>query len=355
LKSAPAISPRGGGEAAGIPGKSRIFPGTGLGDTAVVITTTLAILILAGFGVYVMTPEERGRILDAVRGVVLRVIDALKDTPASQPFNDFLRARTHRTVVTPLLIALNSVVFVFMLAGSGSVSDQQTLVNWGANFAPRTTNGEWWRLLSAMVVHAGFIHLLVTIASLVSLGFVLERAIGPYPFAAVYFAAGILANVVNLWTAPALSASAGGAGAIFGIYGLLLATLTWTIVGRPDGSIPLQMVKRIGSAAAIFFLYNWLTGHLGTTSELAGLTAGVVGGLVVSRGIVREKPRVERAVFVMAGAVVVAALCVVPVRGTVDVRSEIESVIAVEQRPVPMMRQWRSSDGARSAPRRSPR
>jgi membrane associated rhomboid family serine protease len=297
-----------------------------------VLTTTVALLILAGFGIYIMTPEERARLADAVRSAISRAIEALKESPSSEPFNDFLRARTGRTVVTPVLIALNVAVFVLMLFGSGSLSDPQTLVNWGANFAPRTTNGEWWRLLFAMFVHTGIIHLLITIGCLLSLGFVLERAVGSVPFAAVYFAAGILANVVNLWSAPALTVSSGASGAVYGLYGLLLASLTWTLVGRPDGSIPLTTAKRIGGAAGVFVLYNLITDHLSATGELTGLTAGVVTGLVVARGIVRAKPPVERAYYVTAASLMIAVLTVAPVRGTIDVRSEIASVVAVEER-----------------------
>lgn len=296
------------------------------------LTTTTALLILAGFGIYIMTPEERARLVDALRAAIFRATEAVKDSPSSEPFNDFLRARTGRTVVTPVLIGLHVAVFVLMLLGSGSFSDPQTLVNWGANFAPRTTNGEWWRLLLAMFVHTGMIHLLITTACLVSVGFVLERAVGSVPFAAVYFAAGLLANVVNLWSAPALTVSSGPSGAIYGLYGLLLASVTWALVSRPEGSIPLTTAKRIGAAAGVFVLYNLITDHLSATGELSGLTAGVVTGLVIARGIVRAKPPVQRAYYVAAASLMIAVLTVAPVRGTIDVRSEIASVVEVEER-----------------------
>jgi rhomboid protease GluP len=297
-----------------------------------VLTTIIALSILAGFGLYVMTPEERARLFEAIRVPFLQAVDAVKESPSSQPLHEFLRARTGRTVVTPLLVALNLVVFGFMLLGSGAISDPQTLIGWGANFAPRTTNGEWWRLFSAMFVHTGLVHLLIAIACLLSLGFLLERAVGPAPFAAVYFAAGILTNVVNLWNAPALTVSGGADGGIFGMYGLLCASLTWTIVNRPQGTIPLTTVKRIGAAAVVFVLYNLITDTLSATSELAGITAGVVAGLVVARGIVRARPPVQRAYYVTAASLMIAVLSVAPVRGTIDVRTEIAMVVNVEER-----------------------
>ena len=77
-----------------------------------------------------------------------------------------------------------------MLVGTGSFSDPATLVGWGASLATRTTNGEWWRLLTMTFVHAGLFHLLVEVGALVSAGLVLERLLGPLAFGGVYVAAG---------------------------------------------------------------------------------------------------------------------------------------------------------------------
>ena len=160
----------------------------------------------------------------------------------------------------------------------------QTLIGWGVNYAPRTTNDEWWRLAGSMFVHGNIFHFATTMAALVSLGVILERAVGRIAFAAVYLAAGLLASVVSLWTTSPTSVSFGASGAVFGLYGLLLASLVWAIVKRPAVGIPLITVKRLAAAAVPFFLYNLAADNLGTTSELAGLGAGFAGGLLVARG-----------------------------------------------------------------------
>jgi hypothetical protein len=66
-------------------------------------------------------------------------------------------------------------------------------------------------------------------------------------------------------------------------------------------------------------------------SELAGLGTGFVAGLVVARGVTREKPAVSRAAMVMAATVVIAIVCAVPLRGIVDVRPEIARIADVEK------------------------
>ena len=94
----------------------------------------------------------------------------------------------------PAFVAVNVIVFL-MMGGGGS--RRETLVEWGASFGPRTTNGEWWRLAASMFVHTGFLQLLVNCAALVQLGLILERLVGHITFAAVYFAAGVLASLVS--------------------------------------------------------------------------------------------------------------------------------------------------------------
>jgi rhomboid protease GluP len=70
-------------------------------------------------------------------------------------FRAALAASTRRIVLTPTLLALNAAVFaVMVLAGAGLLNpDGQTLVDWGANFGPRTLSGQPWRLLTSAFVH----------------------------------------------------------------------------------------------------------------------------------------------------------------------------------------------------------
>jgi membrane associated rhomboid family serine protease len=297
-------------------------------------TTAFALLVLSGAALYFMNPEERARLARLAVAAVRHAIGAVTHASSSgsgDPFDDMLRARTGRPLVTPLLLALNALIFTLMLVGRGALNDTQTLIDWGGNFAPRTTNGEWWRLIAAMFVHGGVFHLAATMAGLLPLGLIMERAVGRITFATMYLSAGLLAGVVSLWTTSPTSVTFGASGAVFGIYGLLLASLGWAIVSRPAVPVPLITVKRLAAAAVPFFLYNLATDHLGA-SELAGLGAGFAGGLVVARGVTREKPAVRRAALLMAATVVIVAGAAVPLRGIVDFRPEVARIAAVEER-----------------------
>ncbi|HEX9366163.1 MAG TPA: rhomboid family intramembrane serine protease [Vicinamibacterales bacterium] len=296
-------------------------------------TTAFALLVLSGAALYFMNPEERARLARFAVGALRRAVGAATHPSSSgEPFDDMLRARTGRPLVTPLLLALNALVFTLMLFGPGAFNDTQTLIDWGANYAPRTTNGEWWRLIAAMFVHGGVFHLAATMAGLLPLGLIMERAMGRIAFATTYLAAGLIAGVVSLWTTSPMSVSYGASGALFGIYGLLLASLVWGLVSPPAVPVPLLTVKRLAAAAVPFFLYNLVTDHLGTASELAGLGAGFTGGLVVARGWTREKPAGGRAAVLMAATVVIVVGAAVPLRGILDFRPEVARIAAVEER-----------------------
>jgi membrane associated rhomboid family serine protease len=296
-------------------------------------TTVISLLVLAGAALYFMSADERTRL---ARSVVAAVRHAtwwtLHSASSGESFDEVLRARTAWPVVTPLLVGVNALAFTLMLFDRSATDEAQTLIAWGGNFAPRTTDGEWWRLVAATFVHGGMLHLLSTIAGLVPLGIVLERAVGRVAFATIYLAAGVVGGMVSLWTASPTSVSVGASGAIFGIYGLLLASLTWVGVNRPAGPVPWILVKRIAAAAVPFVLYNLLTDYLGTASELAGLGTGFAGGLLIARGVTREKPPVLRAAMVMTVTMLIAVAAGVPLRGIVDVRPDIAAIVAVEER-----------------------
>ena len=169
-----------------------------------------------------------------------------------------------------------------MLVGSGSFDDPATLVGWGGSIATRTTNGEWWRLLTMTFVHAGLLHLLVEVGALVSVGLVLERLLGPLAFGGVYVAAGLLAALVSVSAHP-LDVSFGASWRILGVYGLLASSTIWGFVRRSTVTLPLTTAKTLVPIAAVFILYSLATDHLHGDAELVGLVVGFLCGLVLAR------------------------------------------------------------------------
>ena len=142
-----------------------------------------ALTVLVGTVLYLMNPDERKRLAEAAFEKSKETIRQIRSGRGSlDPLHDLLLTRMKWPIVAPLLIA--ATVGVWLAAMFGNEPLWQ--IAWGANYAPRTTSDEWWRLVTYAFVHAGFFHLLATVAALLSLGVLLERLVGHAAFASVY-------------------------------------------------------------------------------------------------------------------------------------------------------------------------
>jgi rhomboid protease GluP len=292
----------------------------------------LSVLTLGGLAWFVMEPSERAR---AERAVLLRcgrVFELSKRLRFDRdPLSAALRARTRFAFVTAGLVGVNLAVFAAVLLESGAPDDPATLVRWGASFGPATSNGEWWRLLTSTFVHHNVLHLAINLAALCSAGFVLERLVGHVTFAGVYAASGILGGIVSLSASP-VAVDTGGAAAIFGLYGFLLATWTWGTLQKAATTVRLQTVGRLAPAAAVFVVYHAMDAGSAIAAAQVGLVTGLACGLGLARGVsIRApRPRSVATTFAMAAAVAIAAA--VPLRGVVDIRPDVDRVLASEVR-----------------------
>jgi len=192
--------------------------------------------------------------------------------------------------ITPVLIDINSFVFMVMVfAGLGFVSFQaDDLINWGANFKPLTTDGEWWRLITSTFLHGGIMHLFANMVGLIFVGIFLEPRIGSKKFAVIYLVTGILASITSIWWHEA-TVSVGASGAIFGLYGLFLALML-------TKAYPKEFNKVFLISTVVFIGFNLvigITGGIDNAAHLGGLVSGFVIGLLLSRQLKEESDRFQ--------------------------------------------------------------
>ena len=160
------------------------------------MVTLFALLVFGVVAWRMMEPPQRKRLIEAVIGWLARVVS--EETAASGAFRQALRARTRWTFATPVLVAINVYLFVKMVWAPGAIAAPETLIEWGGSFGPRTTNGEWWRLVTASFVHAGFFALVANMVGLLQVARLLERLVGPGALVVVYVASGTFATVVSV-------------------------------------------------------------------------------------------------------------------------------------------------------------
>lgn len=131
-------------------------------------------------------------------------------------------------IVTIILIVINVLVFLYMEL-TGSTEDTNFLYTHGAMYWPSIIdNGEWYRLITHMFVHAGPEHLLNNMFMLGILGYQIEREYGWFKYLLSYFVSGIggavLSSLVEMRMSEA-AVSVGASGAIFGIFGIMLVMI----------------------------------------------------------------------------------------------------------------------------------
>jgi rhomboid protease GluP len=193
-----------------------------------------------------------------------------------------LAERGTRVVVTPALIAANVAMFLVVAAHAPTIFnlDADTLLRWGASYGPDVTHGAWWRLMTAVFLHGGVLHLVSNMFALMIIGSMTERLLGSVAFTVVYALAGLGGSIASEWWHP-VTIGVGASGAIFGLYGGLFAFLL-----RRHTTLPRGVVKSLASAAAVVVVYNIAAGltqaQIDNAGHVGGLVAGFFAGLAVT-------------------------------------------------------------------------
>jgi len=287
----------------------------------------IVLLVLGGVAVYVMKPDERKRVAARVLRPVENFWFAVQDDRAKpDPFRDALRERTKWPVVTWAIVVVNVLVFLAIGTGHG---DPAALVGWGASVAPTTTSGEWWRLVTASFVQAGFFALLVNMIGLLQPAMLLEQMLGHAALAAVFLAGGMIGTLADLSTHP-LVVSAGTSGGVLAVYGMLGAAIIRGIVQRSPWTIPVKTLRLLAPAAGVFLLRALVIGDLMSASGVIPLGLGFVFGFVLGRHVTESPARIDRVAIVSAATLIIAAGVAWPLRGIVDARPEIARLLATE-------------------------
>lgn len=188
--------------------------------------------------------------------------------------------------VTLALIALNIAVYLYAgMAGAGWWSgNAEALLKLGGNFAAATAQGEWWRLLSAMFLHAGIIHLAFNMWALWDGGRIAERLFGSSNYAFIYLLSGLMGGIASInWQQS--NVGVGASGAVFGIYGALFIALAL----RKD-LLPQTVSKRMMTFMAIFMTYSLINGAKAGIDNAAHF-GGLFAGLLLGAGFIASTAR----------------------------------------------------------------
>ncbi len=184
-------------------------------------------------------------------------------------------------LVTTALIVINVLFFAAMCLGTGGAAivspSNKILLDWGADYGPLTMDFQYFRLLTDSVVHVGIVHLLLNMYVLWYLGPIVERLFGCSKFALIYLLSAIGGSLASLLFDPLLL-SAGASGAIFGIYGALLA-----FFASHRKQLPPSFLRRYSLTVAFLVLYNLFYGliepGIDNSAHIGGFVTGFLSGM----------------------------------------------------------------------------
>lgn len=205
---------------------------------------------------------------------------------------------------TYLLVGINCAVFLLMVLRGSSLwmPTPEQLMYWGADNAGNVLlGGQWWRIVTAMFVHVGIVHLATNMWCLWNLGLLAEPLMDWYGLIAVYILTGAAGNLLSTmynWTFPLhdgsvtiYPAGAGASGAVFGIAGALIVLLKSKRLPIPEDEL-----KKLRKSVIYFAAINLFIGiSVGFGSGFTGVridNSAHVGGFLC--GLLFAAPMVPR-------------------------------------------------------------
>lgn len=182
-------------------------------------------------------------------------------------------------------------------------------------------DGEYWRLFTVTLVHAplvfGIMHLFFNMYALYLGGTIVERLYGSWRFLVLYLlcaAAGSTASFVFGGDVPSVGAS----GAVFGMFGILIAARAAhaPLVDRRSRALMSQLVPLV----VINLMFGFVAGGIDNAAHIGGLIAGLwLGWLLIPTGVSTLASRWQRP----AGAAEVLPGTVEPRPGAASARTVV--------------------------------
>jgi rhomboid protease GluP len=165
------------------------------------------------------------------------------------------------------------------------------------NGAIPSTN-EWWRVVTALTLHADVGHLISNLAFGVVLGYLASRSLGGGMAWAGILVAAMMGNALDAIWMPEEQRSIGASTAVFAALGILSA-YAWVLETASD----LRWAKRLGPLIAGVMLLGFL-GAGGERTDVVAHVTGFISGCVlgVILGKIPERRFESRAVQLAAGA-----------------------------------------------------
>jgi membrane associated rhomboid family serine protease len=176
--------------------------------------------------------------------------------------------------VTKILIGIN-VVFLLVQMAAPTFERHLELIGLARDPASLqivgVADGEYYRLVTAAFLHAGFLHLALNMYALYLFGPPLEAALGRARFAALYMIAAVGGSALSYAFSPPNQPSLGASGAVFGLLGAFF------VVNRRLGRDNTGLLVLL----AINLAFSFIARGIDWRAHIGGLITGALVALVL--------------------------------------------------------------------------
>jgi GlpG protein len=207
---------------------------------------------------------------------------------AADPASGFIGQLKNSLLTSSLLL------LTFVVAGLTLLGDNYEAIGWlsfvdfriqgeyiyFSNLSETLASGQWWRLLTPMLIHFGILHLAMNTLWYWELGRRVEARQGPWILLGLTLVFSLAANFAQyLWAGPSLFG--GLSGVLYGLLGhcWLFQRLAPSAAYRlPPGVLVMMLAWLLICMTGIFELLQF--GAIANAAHVGGLLAGCLTGLV---------------------------------------------------------------------------
>ncbi len=232
---------------------------------------------------------------------------------------------TRPSTFTFVFLAINIFIFLLMYLSANGAQSTEVLRVYGAKVNSLIDErGEWWRFVTPVFLHTGWIHLLVNMYSLFILGPYVEKLYGSARFVFFWIATGVAGVVASylasgsemhdgvlgrfLFRGNSDAPSAGASGALFGLIGVLFV---FGIKFRRE--LPEGFKRAFGTGMIPTILINLFIGYSIPYIDNAAHMGGFLAGALLALFVGYKRPGQSASVAVLWHVLQIASLLVVVV------------------------------------------
>ena len=160
-------------------------------------------------------PDIANNLLNETKGIdlIINVTNDINEKTAKENKSYEKTFKQKKIIVTPIIIAICTFLYLITLYNPN-------LIYYLADNVSLFKAGEYYRVFTAMFVHANLIHLLCNMYSLFIIGSQVENFLGKKKFIIIYLISGLIGGFMSM--AFTTNFSVGASGAIFGLMGALV-------------------------------------------------------------------------------------------------------------------------------------